>query len=323
MPNYSNTSSVPLSVAVFLASDGYDHDSSTISATTLLKPLRQIILSSRVKQEDASVDLISMVPSRMGSAIHDAIERSWTNNHVAALKALNYPDKVIAKVLVNPLPTDLYEGCIPVYLEQRAYKQVGKHRVSGKFDFVGEGRVEDFKTTSTFTAMSHTNDEKHTQQLSIYRWLNPTIITKDEGAIQFIFTDWSAIRARTDPTYPQQRIQQRILPLQSYAETDRYVTRKLALIDQYWSADEEDIPLCSADDLWRSTPVFKYYKNPEKTARSTKNFDNSHDAQVHRVTMGTGIVIEKPGTVMACRYCNAFSECSQKDSLIAAGELTL
>lgn len=323
MQAFANTSAVSLSVGVFLASDNYDYDSATISATTLLKPLRQIILGSRVKPEDSMADLIAMVPSRMGSAIHDAIERSWTENHEAALKALGYPAKVIAKVLINPKPEDLYKGCIPIYLERRAYKQVGKHTVSGKFDFVGDGRVEDFKSTSTYTAVNHTNDDKHAWQLSLYRWLNPDIITQDEGAIQFIFTDWSAMRARSEPGYPQQRIQQRIVPLHSVQETDRFVTRKLALIDQYWDAQEADIPQCSDEELWRSDPVFKYYKNPDKMLRSTKNFDNYHDAQVHRVAMGTGIVIEKPGTVMACRYCSAFTECSQKDALIASGDLTL
>lgn len=326
MQTYANTSAVSLSLAVFLSSDNYDYSSDphTISATILMKPLRQIVLGARVKQEDSSVDLISMVQSRMGSAIHDAIERSWTENHATALKALGYPTKVIASVLVNPKPEDLYEGCIPVYLEQRTYKAVGKHIVSGKFDFVGEGRVEDFKTTGVFSYTARNNDDKYIMQGSIYRWLNPTLITQDTMAIQFMFTDWQAIKARTDPKYPQQRAMQRIFTLKSIEETDRYVTKKLALIDQYWDIEEAGIPLCSDADLWRSAPVFKYYKNPAKTERSTKNFDTFQDARIRQVEDGSvGIVKEAPGRVMACRYCSAFNACSQKDSLIASGDLTL
>ena len=48
MRKYLNNSNVPLSLAVFLATDNYDHESDTISATTLIKPLRQIILAARV-----------------------------------------------------------------------------------------------------------------------------------------------------------------------------------------------------------------------------------------------------------------------------------
>ena len=321
---YINTSAVPLSVAVFLATDNYDHDTSTISATALLKPLRQLILSARVSNEDAVVDLIQLVPSRMGSAIHDGIERAWKDNYKVAMTALGYPKKVIDKVQINPKPEQLIDGAIPIYLEQRAKKQVGKHIVSGKFDFVGDGRVEDFKTTSVYTAIHGTNDEKYSWQGSIYRWLNPKLVTKDQMAIQFIFTDWSRQKAMQDPKYPPQRIQQRIIPLKSIQETDAFIKRKLNQIDELWDLPEDKLPLCTDEELWRSDPVFKYYKNPQKTARSTANFDSKQEAYLRLAQDGNvGIVVEKPGQVTACKYCSAFSICSQKDQLIAAGDLQM
>ena len=326
MSKYANTSSVPLSLAVFLATDNYDHDQdeNTISATALIKPLRQVVLSARVPEDLTPVDLVNLVPSRMGSAIHDAIERSWKDNYPNALANLGYPKRVIEKIRINPKPEELTDGVIPIYMEQRAKKTVGKFTVTGKYDFIGDGRVEDFKSTSTYTAINNTNDEKYIWQGSIYRWLNPQIITKDEMAIQFIFTDWSKAKAMADPKYPQQRIQQRILPLKSIQETDAFVTRKLNQIEQYWDAPEEQLPLCTDADLWRSEPVFKYYKNPEKRARSTKNFDNRHDAQLRCIEDGNvGIVVEQPGQVTACKYCSAFAVCSQKDALIASGDLVL
>lgn len=324
MSKYANTSAVPLSLAVFLATDSYDYDSETISATALIKPIRQIVLSARVPEGDGIVDLIQMMPSRMGSAIHDAIERSWKDNHATALSALGYPAKVIEKIRINPDNTELTDGIIPIYLEQRAKKQVGKFLVSGKFDFIGDGRVEDFKTTSVYTAIRGSNDEKYILQGSIYRWLNPEKITKDEMAIQFIFTDWSKAKAMADQKYPQQRIQQKILPLKSVSETDAFVKRKLAQIEQLWDAPEESLPLCSDEDLWRSAPVFKYYKNPDKLARSTKNFDSMQEAVIRRAEDGgKGIIKEVPGQVTACKYCNAFAACSQKDALIASGDLIL
>ena len=326
MSKYANTSSVPLSLAIFLATDPYDYnpDSNTISATALIKPVRQLVLSARVPEDLSPVDLVNLVPSRMGSAIHDAIERSWKDNYKPAMEALGYPKRVIEKIKINPEPHELTDGTIPVYMEQRAHKQVGKFTVSGKYDFIGDGRVEDFKTTSTYTAMNNTNDEKYIWQGSIYRWLNPVIITKDEMAIQFIFTDWSKAKAMQDPKYPQQRIQQRLLPLKSLQETDAFVRRKLAQIEQYWEAKEEELPPCTDADLWRSEPVFKYYKNPDNTKRSTKNFDNRHDAQLRYIEDGSvGKVVEVPGQVTACKYCSAFAVCSQKDALIASGDLVL
>lgn len=324
MITYTNTSSVPLSLAVFLATDNYDHDLSTISVTSLIKPIRQLILGGRVPPGDAAIDLTQMIASRLGTAIHDGIEKAWVSNHVNALMLLNYPQRLIKRILINPEPSEIKEDSIPIYLERRSYKQVGLHTISGKFDFVGEGRVEDFKTTSTYTAIGHTNDEKYIQQGSLYRWLNQDIVTKDEMAIQFIFTDWSAARARSEPNYPQQRFQERVLPLMSIEETDRFVKQKIALIDKFKNVEEPNLPLCTDADLWRSAPVFKYYKNPEKTVRSTKNFDTKQEAMLRNAEDGgRGLVVERPGQVTACKYCSAFSICSQKDILINQGDLIL
>ena len=324
MASYSNVSDVPLSLAVFLATDSYDHDSSTISVTSLIKPLRQLILGSRASQTDTFVDLSTMVASRIGTAIHDGIEKAWLNNHKEAMALLNVSQRVIKRVLINPKPEELNDESIPIYLERRSYKQIGNHTVSGKFDFVADGRVEDFKTTSTYTAISNSNDDKYILQGSLYRWLNPDIITKDEMAIQFIFTDWSGMRAKTEPNYPQKKIQQRILPLKSIAETDAFVRNKLSQIEQYKDAVETNLPLCTDTDLWRSTPIYKYYKNPEKTSRSTKNFDTKQEAMLRNAEDGgRGMVVERPGQVTACKYCSGFSVCSQKDILIAQGDLTI
>lgn len=324
MNNFTNTSAIPLSLAVFLATDTYDHDAASISVTSLIKPLRQIILGGRVSQEDSAIDLVQMVASRIGTAIHDGIEKAWLTNHKEAMALLNVSQRVVKRVLINPEAKDLKEDSIPFYLERRSHKQVGSYTISGKFDFVGEGRVEDFKTTSTYTAINHTNDEKYILQGSLYRWLNPDIITKDEMAIQFIFTDWSSMRARSEPNYPPQRTQERVLQLKSISETDRFVTKKIAQIEQYKDADEVNLPLCTDEDLWRSAPVFKYYKNPEKTARSTKNFDTKQEAMIRNAEDGgRGMVVERPGQVTACKYCSAFSICSQKDILIAQGDLTI
>lgn len=324
MRKYANTSDVPLSLAVFLASDNYDYDAATISATSLIKPIRQIILSARVPEGEGIVDLVQMVPSRMGTAIHDAIERSWKDNYINAMINLGVPQTIIDRIRINPEDAALTDDIIPIYLEQREKKQVGKFTVSGKFDFIGEGRVEDFKSTSTYTAMKGTNDDKYCLQGSIYRWLNPKKITKDEMAIQFIFTDWSKAKAMADPKYPQQRIQQKIIPLKSVNETDLFIKRKLEQIEQLWDVSEEALPQCSNEDLWRSEPVFKYYKNPTKTTRSTKNFDTRQEALIRMAEDGNvGSVVEVPGQVTACKYCSAFSVCSQKDTLIASGDLVI
>jgi hypothetical protein len=324
---FANVSDVPLALAVFLASDYYDHndDPFTVSATTLLKPLRQIILPSRIPPGEGLVNLADMMNNRMGAAIHDGIEKAWLTNYKVAMEALGLPQRVIDRVRINPpMGEALNDGDIPIYLEQRLKRQLGKWTITGKFDFIGEGKVQDFKSTSTFTYKKQVNADKYTQQGSIYRWLNPEVIHQSQMDIHYIFTDWKPAMAKTDPSYPPKRFHSQSFELMSLEATESFIRRKIALIEQYWDAPEEEIPFCDDEELWRSEPQFKYYKNPEKTARSTKNFDTMQDAQLRLIEDGSvGIVKEVPGQVTACKYCPSFMVCSQKDQLIAAGDLIL
>jgi hypothetical protein len=329
---YANVSEVPLALAVFLATDHYDHDNdpNTISATTLLKPLRQIILPTRVPPGEGLVNLADMMNSRMGTAIHDGIERAWMSNYKQAMQNIGLPQRVIDKIRINPTDEQLQDlaadgvESIPIYLEQRLSRQLGKWKITGKFDFIGEGRVQDFKSTSVFTYKNQTGADKFPLQGSIYRWLDPKKIHQDQMDIHYIFTDWKGAMVKTDPGYPPRRFHKQSFDLLSLNETEAYIRKKLALIEQYWDAPEEEIPQCDDSELWRSEPVFKYYKNPDKTARSTKNFDTMQDAIIRLSEDGNvGIVKEVPGQVTACKYCPAFAACTQKDQLIAAGDLIL
>lgn len=326
MAQYTNQLQIPLALAVFLASDDYDYETGVISATSLIKPVRQLILPKRMKPEEIVIDISSLVSSRMGSSIHSGIEKAW-NDPVPALKALGYPKKVWENILINPTKEVLARtpNAIPVYMEQRAYKEILGFKVSGKYDFVAEGKVQDFKSTSVYTYMNQTNVEKYILQGSIYRWLNPEIITEDTMMIHYIFTDWSKASALQNKDYPQSRVLTQRLKLLSVQETEQYILNKLTEYKHHLNSPENEIPHCSEEDLWRKESVWKYYKDPSKmTGRSTKNFDNRHDAYIRLAEDGNvGIVVEVRGQVNACKYCAAFNICTQKDEYLKSGDLVL
>lgn len=321
---FRNVSDVPLAVAVFLASDNYEYteEPNTISATSLLRSVRQIILGNRINPSAGLTDLMDQVKNRVGAAIHDSIEIAWTQNHSKALEALGYPQRVIDRIQINPRKSDLTPDSIPIYLEQRVSKKVGIWNITGKYDFVGEGYVQDFKTTSTYSYTKQVNADKYILQGSIYKWLNPEIITQSEMMIHYLFTDWKASFSAGDD-YPSKPVMTQRFKLLSLTETEQYITNKLNQINQYINSPEADLPLCTEDDLWRSEPVYKYYKNPANTnGRSTKNFTTMSDAAMRLNADGNvGIILTKPGEAKACKYCKAFSMCTQKDALIASGDL--
>jgi hypothetical protein len=321
---YTNRSNLALSVATWLAHDTYDHnpDKNHFSATDLLKPIKQLVLATRVPASQSIQDISGLVASRMGTAIHDSIEEAWVgSNRINNLIALGIPKGVAKRIVVNPVPSEVTDDQIPVYLEQRSTKSIEGFNISGKFDFIGEGRVEDFKTTSVYTYIHRTNDAKYIMQGSIYRWLNPDIITRDDMAIQFIFTDWSARDANIQKNYPPAKTLEHKLLLKPLLETEAFIRNKLKLFVKYKDAPEEAMPACTDEDLWRKDTVWKYYSKLD-AKRATKNFDNPAEANA-MASMKGGITKEVKGKVVACRYCASFPVCKQKDDYLRTGDLEI
>lgn len=307
---YTNNKGISLAMAVWLARDEYNHDPRTnvISVTSLLKSTRSQILASRLEPGEGIPDVSMLLAARLGTSLHNAIESAWVDNYEQGLAALGYPKKIIAKVKINPETVE--KGDIPIYLEKRSERQVGKWIVSGQFDLVCDGFIMDVKSTGVATYLATYKDEDYIKQCSIYRWLNPEIVTKEHLKIQFIFKDWSLIASYSNPKYPPLPVHEYTLPLMSIADTEMFIRNKLRDIEKYWDAPEAMIPECTDRELWVRSSVWKYYGKLD-AKRATKTFDNPGDANLFMATKGKGYVKEVKGTPTACTYCSAASKCGQ------------
>jgi len=325
--NYTNTTNIALPLAVFLACDDYDYHPNTISATSIMKSTRQHVLGKRVKPDEAFIDVSSLIASSLGTAIHSAIEKAWLSPKLSdILQRLGIPSTTANNIVINPTAEQLAanDKAIPVYMEIRTFKEIMGYTVSGMYDFVANGKVNDFKSTSVYTYIYQSKVEDYITQMSIYRLLNPDTITKDTALIHYVFTDWSKASAQRTKGYPPSRILTQELKLWSIDKTMKYIKSKLHAITKYIDAPESQIPLCTSKELWRKEDAWKYYANPAKMGRATRNFASSAEASKKFVADGSkGIIVHVPGKVIACNYCPAFSVCKQKDALIASGELEL
>jgi hypothetical protein len=320
---YTNNFNLPLPIQVWLTRDTYDYSTNPkqISATSLLKPIKQLVLNSRVPYESKVTDLSDLIPSRIGTAIHDSIESSW-KSPIKAMEALGIPSSVLGKVCINPPREARIEGLIPIYMEQRSIKEISGYKISGKFDFIYDGQILDFKSTGTYSYINQSNRDKYILQGSIYRWLNQDIVTQDIMQIIYIFTDWSKQKSIAEKDYPKCRIITQPLKLLSLQETENYIKSVISKFERYKDTDEESIPYCTDEELWVTDSSFAYYKNPDKLTRSTKNFNNYSEAYAKYLADGSkGIIIERKSEVKACRYCNALSICKQAKSYIQEGRL--
>ena len=323
MYKFTNKNQLSLPLAVFLVNDTYDYDSrgTAISTTAMLRSVRSIILTMQHDTLEKEVDIIDLAASKLGTAFHDACESAWKNPEALkiALTAIGKEDWQ-NHIKINPKV--LSKEDIPVYIEQRHEKKLDKYVITGKYDVVVNGRLSDYKSTSVYSVIFGSNDQKYILQGSIYRWLSPHIITDDYMDIEFIFTDWSKAKALQQRDYPQNRVMTKTYPLMSLEATEQWLVAKLRTIQTYLNAPQETVPECTDEELWATATVFKYYKNPSKLDRSTKNFDTLGAANARLTSEGSvGIVNEVRGQVKACTYCNALNVCDQAKQLITQGRL--
>lgn len=323
----TNQHNVPLPLAVWLLHDEYQgaQHEKQLSATTLLKSVKANVLIRKAKQEnkfkDVEMDLMERASSRMGSALHQDFENAWTSDRLPLyLKQLGYDDDTIQNVVINPQPHQLTTNALPVYLEQRIIKPVDHpalvgYEISGQFDLVIDGTLGDLKSTSTYTYINDTNRESYILQGSIYRWLNPDIITNDEMVIYFYFTDHMAHRATENNDYPPHKVAYRTYPLMSLEATEQWILDRLTAIEKGMNASQDQLPFCTPAELWQSPPMHKYYKNPS-SKRATKRSENLNELMVLKQRDGNvGIIKTFPAEVRRCKYCLARPFCHQATML--------
>ena len=324
---YTNKNNVSLALAVFLMYDNYEYDErpNSISATGLIRPLRQLVLSKQNPALLKTVDIADLVATRMGSAIHKGCEDAWTDpeNVKNALKVLGASEDAINNIKINP--PYVKPGETPVYVEQRAEKEILDFVISGKYDLVLDGTLNDYKSTSVWTYIFDSNADSYVKQGSIYKWLSPDKITSDYININYIFTDWSAAKARADKkSYPQIKTITKQYPLWSTEETENWIMNKIEAYKALANTPQEGLPECTDEELWATKTTYKYYKNPNKLDRSTKNFDTMDEALIRQANDGNvGTIKTVPGEVKACRYCPVVGLCTQAETMLADGRLTL
>ena len=324
---YTNKNNVSLALAVFLMYDDYEYNerSNSISATGLIKPLRQLVLSKQNPALLKTVDIADLVSTRMGSAIHKGCEDAWTDldNVSNALRVLGASEDAISRIKINPETTNT--GETPVYVEQRVEKEIDDFVISGKYDLILDGTLNDYKSTSVWSYIYDSNADNYIKQGSIYKWLSPDKITDSYMNINYIFTDWSAVKAKADAkSYPQQRVLTKKYPLWSREETQNWIQNKLAQYKLHSNTPQEGLLECTDEELWATEETFKYYKNPNKLDRSTKNFKTMNEALVRKSADGdVGIIKTVPGEVKACRYCPVVGVCTQAETMLVEGRLIL
>jgi hypothetical protein len=327
---YTNNSNIPLPFAIWLASDfGYDRKfhPDEVSATDILRPMRSLILSREIaaeksKEEIVTRDIEEKAASSLGTAVHTAVEFAWRYHLKLAMENLDYPQQQIEKMAINPEnpnPDDYN-----VYFEKRTSKKIEGFTFTGKFDMVMDGGVRDIKTTKAYTYMKGSQDEKYRKQGSIYRWLNPELITQDTIIVDYYFTDWNPVsyKREKDRNYPPSRMLAKPFKLLSLEETELFIRQQLTNVKYYTGKPQDELPLCTPEELWQNPAKWEYWSK-DTNKQCSKLLPNEGEANAWLASKGVGFIRERQEEPTFCKFCDARSICKQAQGFVAAGILTL
>ncbi len=300
---FTNKYNLPQHIVDWLTSDDYDYinEPNTISTTSLMKPVRAHWLVSR-HADNLQTDVYDRVASRMGSAIHDAMDKCHT------------------------------EGLIKEERHQRQLDVDGvTWNITGKFDLLvnnqdGTWHLRDIKTTSVWAYILGGKDIEYTKQMSVYRWLlQDKYEIADEGYIDFLFTDWQSSKAKTDPDYPQLKIQHSYpVPLWSLDKTEEYILERVSLIQENQEVEDNKLPYCTREELWAKDDQYAVKKIGNQKA--TRVFDSEAEAlnYIHDKKLSSKAKVEKrPAQVKRCKYCPALPFCNQGTYYLNSGRVAL
>jgi hypothetical protein len=255
------------------------HKKEGYSATELLKSPRQYWLSQRHDHE-IEQDVSDRIWALFGSASHYILSKGEAPNQL---------------------------------IEEYLTADMNGIKLSGRIDCYEKKIISDWKTTSAWTIIYKSGDERNEQQLNIYAYL-VSINGFPVDAIQniCILRDWSKMKAQTDPNYPQSIIVVKQHTLWSIEQRESFINERIAMLEANKDVSDGELPECSNDDKWHSDDIWSVKKKGAK--RATKNCKSQQEAELKIKELGSGYEIEfRPGENRKCKdYCECRLFCKYR-----------
>ena len=248
-----------------------------VSATTLLKGVKEIVLTSRHWNEMED-DVADRVWAIWGQAVHSLLEHET-------------PD---------------------TFVEESVSADVNGMKVTGRMDCYDpkEGILYDYKTASVWKVLYKDFDDWKKQGL-IYSWLlNKNGFSVKKCRFIAMLKDHSKSKAKFDASYPQSPVY-----VYEFDVTDNdlmaienFIQIRVREIHHCEKFDDDSIPECSEAERWAKPTNYAVMKQGRKTA--LRVFDNITEAEKLATEQG-GYVETRKGTDGKCpEYCACCEFCN-------------
>lgn len=269
-----------LPTALVRVAERHTHRSADFSVTELEKSARQLWLQRRHDHE-IETDISQMIYSIMGTAVHKLLEDGEGEHEFSE-----------------------------TYMTQEVYG----HTVSGTADLYDfeTHTISDWKNTSVWSIIYDSRREDWTKQLNVYAWMFRKMgFQVDHAKIVAILRDWSATKAKFDPSYPQMQTIVVDIKLWTDEQVEKYVTERVEALSKHEDTPDDKLPHCTDEERWKDPDKFAVMKEGRKSA--VKLHDNPFEAQKHAQELGPKHYVgHRPSEPRRCEnYCAAAAFCNQ------------
>ena len=263
------------------------NDPGRLSATTLLKGTKEIILTDR-HWDDLEEDVEDRIWALVGTTMHKVLEKEGKND----------------------------------FSEEFMSSEVDGITVTGRIDNYNLETevVTDWKSVSVFKILFQ-DFESWRQQGLIYAWLlhKNGFVVKTCRFVAII-KDHRKREARRKPSYPQTPLyvyQFDVTP-EGLEEIEVYIKNKIALFKQQEDLADDDIPPCTPEERWDKPTKYAVKKEGRKSA--VRVLDIEEMAQKMAADLGKGHSVEiRPGESTRCmEYCSCCEFCDYYRNHVAA-----
>lgn len=279
----TNNFDLPQALVQAVSTQQHNKDG-TVSATTLIQGIKQILLTQR-HWEELSEDVSKRIWALFGSAVHQLLEKEGA-------------DDFSEVSLEFPLSSVTLTGRIDLY-DMR--KEV----------------IYDYKTASIYK-IKNADFEDWYRQGMIYAWLlHKNGFAVKECCFIALLKDYSAAQAmKTGSSLHSPIYQYRFAVTEDrLAEIERFIRQRVTLYEQYRTCADDEIPPCTKHERWASDTVYAIKKQGRKTA--VKLFSDVSQATAQLLSLGSLYYLEeREGVSTKClAYCPCAPFCNFYRSL--------
>ena len=214
----------------------YEYKDKQYSVTTILKDVREILLTRRHNSE-IEQDVADMIWLIFGTAVHKVLEDSKEAD--TELKEEHFVEEV-----------------------QNGYK------LSGQADLYNAETkmVTDYKTCSVWKVI---NDdwEDYRKQLLMYAWAFIKMgFEVDKGQIVAVIKDYSKTKAKVDNNYPQYPVYKKIFEFteNDYKKIEEFIKQRFNEIERHENTPDDELPICSKEARWNDGDKYAVKKKGDR-----------------------------------------------------------